>query len=407
MEEGGEIRPFYYNECNKDHLATAKGSLETRENNKQWLVCGFNGFGQFEFENKRKLTNFEEFQLPLNENIADVLVACSWNCLAIANGCYLYLQGFISNSPKTIKSIKTYIPIKSIDICDKFCLVLLENGKVYKLLPECKDKFKEITFQTSLTAIAPQKRNIFGDCRSTKTILKIAHIACGNNITIAVSTTNAVFSGTTQIFQFPNHQRTKQLKCGFEHSLLLTTNGDIYSCGNGLRGQLGLEVLRIEETPTLIEALAGIKITSIAAGGWHSAAISAFGDLYTWGYNSNGQLGLRLYKTAAQTLKEPTVYHLPQLLDLATCQCGKNPNEDVIDSNCSPLKVVAGGRHTILQMSCGSIYASGWNSYGQLGLTNFQEYCDQFKFVIKLEDVSSNVNDKQIICGNWCTLIKK
>lgn len=55
MEVGGE-------KCksNKDHLATVNHTMKTVvENNRQWLVCGFNGFGQFKFENKRILRKFE------------------------------------------------------------------------------------------------------------------------------------------------------------------------------------------------------------------------------------------------------------------------------------------------------------------------------------------------------------
>ena len=54
MEEGGEKC-----KCNKDHLATVNDTKPIVENNRQWLVCGFNGFGQFKFENKRKLQQFE------------------------------------------------------------------------------------------------------------------------------------------------------------------------------------------------------------------------------------------------------------------------------------------------------------------------------------------------------------
>ncbi|KAM7359795.1 uncharacterized protein ACRADG_001458 [Cochliomyia hominivorax] len=409
MEEGGEIGP-YYNASSKDHLATILDLVEVREpmKNKQWLVSGFNGFGQFKFENKRKLLQFEDFQLPLNNNNAEVLIACSWNCLAIANEQTLYLQGFISESPNTVKTIKTSDTIKAIALCDKYCLILQKNGKVYKLLQNKEDDLREIVFQTSPTTTTfPQKRYIFGEIKKkSENLLEIAHIACGNNITIAISTTNAVFSATTQIYQFPKHQRIKQLKCGFEHALVLTTNGDIYGWGNGLRGQLGFEVLRVEEIPSLIEALAGVKITFIACGGWHSAAISAFGDLYMWGFNSNGQLGLRVYKEASSLLKEPTVYPLPQLIDLPVCECCEKLKDNRLELNCSPIKVEAGGRHTIIQMNCGSIYACGWNAYGQLGLADDKEYCDNFKFVIKLEDEIKMFN-KQIICGNWCTIIEK
>lgn len=34
------------------------------------------------------------------------------------------------------------------------------------------------------------------------------------------------------------------------------------------------------EQPTIIEALAGLKIVDIAAGSFHSIAVSSFGDVY-------------------------------------------------------------------------------------------------------------------------------
>ncbi len=45
------------------------------------------------------------------------------------------------------------------------------------------------------------------------------------------------------------------------------------------------------EEPTLVSALSGKNIIAISCGSSHSAAISAEGDLYTWGRGNYGRLG--------------------------------------------------------------------------------------------------------------------
>ena len=59
-----------------------------------------------------------------------------------------------------------------------------------------------------------------------------------------------------------------------EHCMLLTEHGQVYSWGGGSRGQLGHGTVTSEDSPRLVMALDGMKIVKIAAGGWHSAAIS-------------------------------------------------------------------------------------------------------------------------------------
>ena len=75
-----------------------------------------------------------------------------------------------------------------------------------------------------------------------------------------------------------------------EHCLLLTEHGQVYSWGGGSRGQLGHGSLTSEAGPRLVAALDGMRIVRIAAGGWHSAAISDSHDLYMFGWNESGQL---------------------------------------------------------------------------------------------------------------------
>ncbi|KNC54463.1 RCC1 domain-containing protein [Thecamonas trahens ATCC 50062] len=89
------------------------------------------------------------------------------------------------------------------------------------------------------------------------------------------------------------------------HSVALTSGGGVVtwgrnsSAGGGgggsppvhASGQLG----RFDDhgSPGVVTALAGIEVVDVAAGRYHSAAVSADGVLYTWGLNDFGQLGRR------------------------------------------------------------------------------------------------------------------
>ena len=53
---------------------------------------------------------------------------------------------------------------------------------------------------------------------------------------------------------------------------------------------MGHGTLSNEEKPRLVSALDGMRVRKIAAGGWHSAIISQFDDLYMFGWNESGQL---------------------------------------------------------------------------------------------------------------------
>lgn len=45
------------------------------------------------------------------------------------------------------------------------------------------------------------------------------------------------------------------------------------------------------DRPRVVEYLRGKEVTDIAAGGAHSACITASGELYTWGKGRYGRLG--------------------------------------------------------------------------------------------------------------------
>ncbi|NWT36941.1 HERC5 ligase, partial [Chroicocephalus maculipennis] len=69
--------------------------------------------------------------------------------------------------------------------------------------------------------------------------------------------------------------------------------GELFTWGQNTHGQLGVgsQTTTIPQ-PELVKRLKGIPLAQIAAGGAHSAAVSLSGAVYSWGKNDFGQLGL-------------------------------------------------------------------------------------------------------------------
>ena len=80
--------------------------------------------------------------------------------------------------------------------------------------------------------------------------------------------------------------------CGRNHTVVVTDNGLIYTCGENKAGQLGTGDLKSSNSPVLIESLEEQEIISIACGSEHSIAVSIANEVYGWGSGVYDQLGL-------------------------------------------------------------------------------------------------------------------
>ncbi|XP_028968234.1 probable E3 ubiquitin-protein ligase HERC4 [Galendromus occidentalis] len=137
----------------------------------------------------------------------------------------------------------------------------------------------------------------------------VVQIACGSNHCLALLNNGALYAwgdngnGQLGIGTVGEPQRVpvevtnllglplSQIACGANHSMVLSKSGVIFVWGSNRFGQLGLSDNKDRAFPTLLKTLRQQHVKFIAAGGAHSAALTAHGGVFTFGSGSYGQLG--------------------------------------------------------------------------------------------------------------------
>jgi len=128
---------------------------------------------------------------------------------------------------------------------------------------------------------------------------------------------------------------------GTYHSLGLKSDGTVWAWGDNRYGELGIGSYSDTNTPVQVPGLTGI--VSVSAGGYHSLALTADGKVWAWGDNRFGQLG------NGRSLDNNSVVPVQ------------------VSGLTGILAISAGGAHSLALKSDGTVWAWGWNSYGQLG----------------------------------------
>src|SRR5207237_805117 len=76
---------------------------------------------------------------------------------------------------------------------------------------------------------------------------------------------------------------------GSVHSLALKNDGTVWSWGGNTNGQVGDGTTNQRTSPVQVTTLS--SVIAIAAGADHSLALKSDGTIWTWGKNSSGQIG--------------------------------------------------------------------------------------------------------------------
>ncbi len=131
-----------------------------------------------------------------------------------------------------------------------------------------------------------------------------------------------------------------EVAAGAYHSLALTEDGSVYAWGRNENGELGNGTYTNSSIPVKVEGLSDIK--TIAAGYYSNFAVKEDGSVYAWGVNGAGQLGI----------------------GINVCLKTNIPVEVPVEKVSS---IAAGMYHTAALTEDGDVITWGYNDMRQLG----------------------------------------
>jgi hypothetical protein len=81
------------------------------------------------------------------------------------------------------------------------------------------------------------------------------------------------------------------ISSGYDHTVVLMTDGSIYATGYNFYGQLGNGTTTNSSTLTLMTSVSGKTSAAISGRNYHTVVLMTDGSIYATGYNNSGQLG--------------------------------------------------------------------------------------------------------------------
>jgi len=109
---------------------------------------------------------------------------------------------------------------------------------------------------------------------------------------LGIGYANSSYSTAEPITDLPTNFTIASVAAGGGHLCALSTTGDVVCWGNNPSGQIGDGTPITNPHPTPAAPIGLPAVTQVATGGDHTCAVTTTGDLYCWGSNSSGQLGV-------------------------------------------------------------------------------------------------------------------
>ena len=180
-----------------------------------------------------------------------------------------------------------------------------------------------------------------------------------------------------------NMKAVIDIAAGTDHTLVLKADGTVWATGLNNYGQLGngttentntFQQVKLNENGNYLE-----NIVSIAAGYTASYAVTAEGEVYGWGRNDDGELGIGSKSSEINELYPVKMKKVSKIIQIA-----------------------AGANHAIMLDADGNVWSTGYNSSGQLGIgnTDIQVQPKQMTSVSGVKEIAAGTNHSIMLAEN-------
>ncbi|KAJ3383352.1 hypothetical protein HDU92_004253 [Lobulomyces angularis] len=247
---------------------------------------------------------------------------------------------------------------------------------------------------------------------------KVKSISLGSNHTILLSSTGSVWScGLNDFGQIGFNEDVSQslvlkeaelvkghsflkASCGWNHTLLMDSEGSLFSLGNNEFGQLGINKSELKNFSygafKLFRVDITKKVTFISSGYRSNVALTEDGEVFVWGQNKHGELG-KLIDNELEGIKDVNKKLWP----------GKKGMKNTASVIYKPkiiafpepiIQVEIGQYHTLALSQSGRVYMQGKNNKGQLSINPLEVKSCELPFELKLKGISVSS-----ITAGWST----
>lgn len=244
-------------------------------------------------------------------------------------------------------------------------------------------------------------------------------VACGSGFTVTIDE-----NGLLKLFgKFADNVNNTSFDvddivsvvCGDYHIICIGRTGNVWSFGNNNKGQTGSNNIYPTTKPKLIDLNPNIQIVNASCGDQHTICLDQLGRAFSFGFNSNGQLGLG----HTQDVNIPT--EVQQLENIKSIHCGgffsiflmeygiafgagfcykdqfgiPTLNEEFLKPREIPniegiTSASVGANHILFLLDNGDVYSCGVNFMGQ---------CGRFGNTFSISKINNIPSMNQILCA--------
>ena len=294
---------------------------------------------------------------------------------------------------KIPKKLFRKIIIKQISHGGFFACILSMNGEIYS----CgSNSFGQLGIGNNMDNTKIFKKIDIPKCN---------YICCGYSYTLAKGIDNSMYSwgagnygrlgqGHCENVYYPtklpnNFETILNFFTGSAHNILLTKYGSIYTWGQKYYTGHNEDEDILSPRKLIIDNNVSIKIykIGIGIGGYHTIVVTESNEIYSWGHNRVGQLGISLEKNKIKNDTDSglTIIPIPTKI------------KQGMDKNLNIMQIACGWGHTIILYENGSVWTFGRNFRGQLGIDKNECFKNDITHYMHIPTEILFFRDKKII----------